>query len=151
MGEILTPYPAEIVETLSSVFLRRDPWQDWTPAIDQGGAVAANVSWARYAVIGNTIHLWVELAVTGAGVAGNAVSVSGIPAAIQPSQASSLAVLGVGVVLDIGTAYYVGALVANGANDLRVVAHGLGSFVGVTPNFALSPGDGVGFHATYER
>jgi hypothetical protein len=126
-------------------------WMDWTPTVDQGGAVAANVSWARYAVSGNTVHLWVELAITGAGVAGNAVSVSGIPAAIQPSQASVTAVVGVGEVLDTGTAYYVGALVANGADDLRIIAHNLGGFVGVTPNFALANGDAIGFHATYER
>ena len=51
-------------------------WTAWTPTVGQPGAVTVTNNFSRFARYGRTIHFILDLAVTGTGVAGNAVSVS---------------------------------------------------------------------------
>jgi hypothetical protein len=48
----------------------------WTPAIVQSGAVTCTVTNARYQRVGRWVSGWFDLAVTGAGSAANAVTIS---------------------------------------------------------------------------
>jgi len=51
-------------------------WQDWTPTITQGSAVSKTVTVARYTQIGDTIHAYAKLAITGSGTASNTITMS---------------------------------------------------------------------------
>ncbi|MCL4295705.1 MAG: hypothetical protein KJ077_08255 [Anaerolineae bacterium] len=129
-------------------------WQTWTPTVVQSGSVTVTVTYARYTVIGKTVLTQVRLAVTGSGTAGNEVRIQGIPAAIAPNRvdgSTAVAVCGTAVVYDNGTAFYQGALVAVGANDLRIICHGEGNRLGADPNFGLASGDVISFQGLWER
>lgn len=127
-------------------------WADWTPTVDQNGAVAVTTTFARYTTINGVVIMQIRLAVTGAGDAGNDIIIAGIPAAIRPTNpASSTHTIGTANIREDGVAHHIGALIAVGANDLRIMADGNASFVGTVPNFALNNGDDLGFMAAYER
>jgi hypothetical protein len=51
-------------------------WTSWTPAVVQSGSVTVTNTRSRYARYGRLIVFTVDLAVTGAGTAANAISVS---------------------------------------------------------------------------
>lgn len=126
-------------------------WADWTPTVTQSGSVTVTVTYARYFTAGKLVVLQAKLGVTGTGTTNNAIVISGIPTAIQPASSGGLSVVGTIDIQDTGTAQYVGALIAVGANDLRGLADGLGNYIGITPNFALANTDIISFQAAYER
>lgn len=137
------------VSEQTALFLQRDGWQNWTPTVSQGGAVAATVNFARYEVKGQTVRVRGQLAVTGAGVAGNAVTIGGLPGALSPVQAGGI--VGVIDILDAGTAQYAGVLFVASATTFVGQAHNLTGRIGVTPNFALANGDFIYFQGEWER
>lgn len=59
----------------------------WTPTVSQPGAVTVTVSRASYWRVGRLVTCEMYLAVTGAGSAGNAVIIGGLPAAMVASNA----------------------------------------------------------------
>lgn len=126
-------------------------WITWTPTIDQGGAVTLTVTYARYTILGNIATMMGFLAITGAGVAGNAISIQSIPAIIAPVNLGAAGTIGVGLVSEAGVTVHVGSLIANGVSDFRIIADQNGNVVGITPSFALASGDAVSFQAVYER
>lgn len=130
------------------------PWVNWTPTITQSVAVAVTVGRAKYIVDGNgkKVHIFGELIVTGAGVAGNAIVIGGMAAAIRPTGLSfaSLSTLGTGCVLDTGTAVYYALLVAQTASDWRLRDSNTRGEIGVNPNFALAATDIITFRGSYE-
>jgi hypothetical protein len=139
------------VERLKTLDQPRGAWRDWTPTITQGGSVTVAITFARYAVAGDIVHVEARLAITSAGTAGQAIQISGIPTAIQPANAgSNQHAVGTGVITDAGTAIYVGALFVGGANNLRMLAHNTVGAIGVDPNFGLASGDSLGFNGTWE-
>lgn len=114
-------------------------WMDWTPTITQNGAVAADVTLAKYIISDNVIDAQVVLSVTGAGTAGQIIHIAGIPSAIAPTAGT---ILGTVLILDISLVLvYVGVVYANGVNDLIFYAHNSGAAMGTTPNFGLANGD----------
>ncbi|MHA2068516.1 MAG: hypothetical protein ACXABY_29490, partial [Candidatus Thorarchaeota archaeon] len=72
------------INELTTYFLRRDAWETWTPTVDQGGAVAGTILYARYTVLAQTVILTCAIDLTAGGVGGNAIIIAGIPTAIQP-------------------------------------------------------------------
>ena len=128
----------------------RPRWVDWTPTVDQDGAVAVTVTVGRYMILGDLAVVQCDLDVTAAGTAGNAIIIQGQPTAIQSANHGSI-VLGIATVNDAGTAAYVGALISNGATEWRIRAHNTTGSVGVDPNFALANGDAIRLSAAYER
>lgn len=137
------------ISELEAFFLTRDGWQDWTPTVDQGGAVAVTVTFARYAVLGDTVHIRGELAVTGAGTGGNNIIIGGLPGALSPAYVTGD--VGTFRVLDAGTAHYVGVLIIASATTFFGRAHNNGSPIGTTPSFALAAGDVIYFQGAWER
>ncbi len=124
-------------------------WVDWTPTVTQGVAVTVTIGYAKYVVIDNAVFMRVALNITSAGTAGSVIQVGGVPTAVQPGFIGSD--IGEGRVFDAGTAHYVGALVAVGASDFRIMAHAQGNYIGAAPSFALASGDAIYFTAFYER
>lgn len=123
-------------------------WTDWIPTVTQGVSVTKTTTEAKYAVIGKTCHLYAKIAITGAGTAGQIITIGGIPTAAQIT-ASVGSTIGIGKVLDSATANYVGEIENTSTSTLVIVPHGLTSGVGITPSFALASGDAIGFSATY--
>lgn len=123
--------------------------QNWTPTVTQSGAVAVTVTTARYSISGDICHVQVLLAITGSGTSGNAIIIGGQPAAIQPANTGGI-VMGSVRILDTGTAFYVGSVVAVGATDFRFYTDGTANYVGISPAFGLANGDSISFQASYE-
>jgi hypothetical protein len=123
----------------------------WTPTITQSGSVAVTINRATYSIHhGRLCHVEVSLSVTAAGTAANAIVIGGQPAAIQPvGNGDAMSVIGVANVMDSGTAYYSGPVVALSAAGWQIYAHN-GAAIGVSPNIALANGDAIGLKADYE-
>ncbi len=123
-------------------------YTDWTPTVDQGGAVNVTVDEAKYALIGKICHVQAKLTVTGAGTGGNSIIIGGQPAAIQPALTSG-APAGTGIVVDTGTASYPGILSIVGATTWYIIDAGTRNYVGLNPNIALGNTDVILFSAVY--
>jgi hypothetical protein len=128
-------------------------WADWTPTVDQNGAVAATITFARYIVDGaGVVTLTAKLVITGAGSIGNFIRVQGIPPAIAPKNRGQHVIGGSGVIFDnSGTKRYSNSVELNGPDDLRFLGWDQADRIGVTPSFALAADDEIGFTVTYER
>lgn len=126
-------------------------WATWTPTVDQGGAVASTVVYARYELRGDTVILWARLTITAAGVAANAILINGLPFA--PDNTGTIDdVIGTGQLRDSSPlTFYGGNLVAAGADELRIVVSGSNSSLGLNPAVTLADGDRLSVHAVYER
>lgn len=144
-------YDSQKINELSAFFLTTHPWQTWTPTVTQSGAVTVTVTYAKYIALAQTVILRAYLSVTGAGTAGNAIVIGGLPSPLAPAHTGTISVIGTGQIQDTGTAQYVGSLVAVGAADLRIMTDGNSTYAGVTPSFALASGDIISFMASYER
>lgn len=124
-------------------------WVDWTPTVNQGGAVACTVVEAKYCLIGKVCCVQAKIGITGSGVAGNSIQISGQPTVIQPALASGYQPIGVCFALDAGVNVYFGSLIAFSGISWSLTCDTTGGFVGENPNFALANGDGIQFTALY--
>lgn len=126
-------------------------WTSWTPTVTQSVGVTVTVSYAKYMIIGNVAIVLVRLTCTTAGTTNNNIVIGGQPAIIQPVDTGANAVIGSGMILDIGAGHYQGSLIAVGATDFRFRRDdATNSYVGQSPNFALANTDQIGFQAAYE-
>lgn len=141
--------PDVLVRLLKPYFISRAETnrQDWTPTVTQSGSVTFTITHAHYSVIVNTVHLRARLAITGSGTGGNSVSIGGLP--FTPLYDTGI--IGTIMIIDAGTAFYVGALLFGSSSSLVGRAHGLGNNIGIAPNFALANGDTIDLVGTYER
>jgi hypothetical protein len=125
------------------------PWTDWTPTVTQSGAVTATVTMARYARVGNVVHVEAYLAITGAGTTANSITIGNLP--VNVANPAAWRVVGAGSVVDVSVGPYSGSVVATGAATLAFVISGAGNgYLGAGPAFALANGDIISFSATYE-
>lgn len=126
-------------------------WTDFTPTLDQGGAVAITVNYARYAIIGKTAVVQVKVTATGAGTS-NKFTLNGIPAAIAIKQTTGgLNVLGNIVIVDSGTAIFNATAVDNGANSVQGRGYNSSLYAGAgTPAMTIASGDTFYFGLCYE-
>lgn len=113
----------------------------WTPTVSQGvtTGISNTVSEARYVRIGNLVHFWVDVTVTGTGTAGSAITIT-LP--ITGSGHSGSIQIGSMLIFDASAATrYQGT--AEGGSTTISCAHNLSSttFVGANPSFALANGD----------
>jgi hypothetical protein len=126
----------------------------WTtsaaPTVAQGAAVTVTMTRGKYWIIGKTVTASYQLAVTSAGTAANAVTVT-IPTAIQ-SVTTATILAGQFVILDASAGLlYIGAPYANTATGIQGIPHnaaaalGAGGFVA-----ALANGDTIWLAATWE-
>jgi hypothetical protein len=119
----------------------------WTPTITQSGAVTGTVNTASYRIIDKLCTVHIRISVTGSGTIGNGIVIGGQPTAIQPTAET---LLGTFLLLDAGTAYYVGAVRAVTATNWQMFSHNQGSSVGANPSFALASGDAIYMVLNYE-
>lgn len=126
-------------------------WLDWSPTVDQGGAVAATITEAQYKANRDDVRIYCQLAITGAGVAANAIIIAGWPTAINPSPGPSSWPVGVGVIVDSGTEAYEGVVGINSSNQLSLFSPTTNNFVGANPSFALANGDSIYFNLHWKR
>lgn len=117
----------------------------WTPTVTQSGTITHTVSYAKYQQVGNVVHVWASLAITGVGVAGNDVRIGNLP---FPEAGGGC--VGVGYILDNGTGYYVGTArrILN-TTSIAFNAHLETDEIGTDPSFALASGDSISFQITY--
>ena len=119
-------------------------WADWTPTVTQSVSVSVSIGYARYCIIDALVVGQVRLTTTSAGTTNNMIGIGGIPSIITPV-ASPAGVIGSFVLVDLGTANYVGALLATPTPDIIMFIHGSTVPVGQSPNFALANGDVIEF------
>ena len=122
------------------------PWTDWTPTITQGSAVTKTIGYAKYSRTGPVVHLVMQVTMTAAGTAANAIVISGIPASVRPLDV----LMGTILILDSGTAYYHGSAYYNATDDTRGLAYGAGNFMGInSPALTLASGDIIWLNCHY--
>lgn len=127
-------------------------WQSFTPTINQGGAVAATVTFARYITLNDAVIMQARLAITAAGVGGNSITIGGFPTAILPTNAASAEhVVGTFLYFDAGVGFYQGALVYVGVNTFRGILDGRGNYFGLDPAVTTANNDNVGIQGSWER
>lgn len=127
-------------------------WQSWTPTVQQSGSVAVTVAYAKYTTVNDLVILNANLAITGTGTAGNAIVISGIPAAVQIETAGLDFAIGSVIVLDTSVPVrYEGSVTPFGASDLRFRSNGNAGLIGAQPSFGLASGDTIGFTVSYKR
>jgi hypothetical protein len=150
-NEALVRIISQLEKRLDSLILPEvvGPWQDWTPTIDQGGAVTFTGTYARYAIDNDTAHMMVHLGVTSVGVAGNAVTIGSIPSHIAPAHVGARVTFGVFIISNGGVNYQGITTYTSGGFQFRDST--TRSLVGINPNIALAPGDIIDFNVTYER
>lgn len=145
----------EMIDALSVYFMRRTSFVDFdTLTIDQDGNVTYNIRQCYYLTRDRLTHVYAELAITSAGNANNAITISGIPGAIQPAGAEDFRhVIGTGYWNDPGgsPSHFFGALVAVDGNTWRMIRDGGSEFFGVDPNLALGNGDYLVLNARFKR
>lgn len=130
----------------------------FTPQLAQNGNRTSSTAVGRYRLDGKTCHLHIRNVCSNAGTAGNQITINNIPAAIaplktgQPNGAGDTSAVGLGYVLDNGTAYYPAHAYFADSTTLCFydVSGFLGINIGVNPSFALASGDAVGVDMTYE-
>jgi hypothetical protein len=133
----------------SLIFPEVSRWQDWTPTVDQNGAVAATVDAARYIAVFNVIHIIAKLTITGTGTAGNDIIVGSVP--INIGNVTGNYIIGSGMILDTGTTRYTCSVEVATVTTLKFIGYNNSGRIGTTPSFALANGDVISFTCTYER
>jgi len=135
------------VNELSRIeLLSHTGWTDWTPTLTQSVGVTATIHEARYKVLEKVARVQCRLAITSAGTIANGIIIGGQPAAIQPAAET---LVGTFLLLDAGTAYYIGGIRAVTATNWQMFAHNQASSVGAAPSFALASGDALYFQGSY--
>lgn len=141
----LTARVTALERRLKRLEVQRPSWQNWTPTVIQSTSVSVTVTSARYMTIGKTVIAKATLAITGSGVAGNAIRVSNLPFPISGNCSGS------GRVLDAGTAHYGVEAENSGATLIQFYGYNVGNAMGIAPSFALASGDTINFSIVYER
>lgn len=122
-------------------------WESYTPTLTQSNTVAKTVTWAKYTRINKLVIANVRLDVTAAGTTNNAIVV-GLP--ITSAAADSVRI-GTSTFYDGSTAItYNAAVQLVSSTTVSLLADGVNSFIGVTPNVALASGDQVTLSIMYE-
>lgn len=139
-------------QVVTSGLIASEPWTAYTPSVTQGVAVTSTVVTARYIKMGRVVHLYARLNVTGAGTAGQSVTIS-LPVPGFAHGGNGIAV-GSGFIYDASANnIYEGCyniLSAGTAVDMVTDVTGGSAAWGGTPNIALASGDIINLHATYE-
>jgi hypothetical protein len=133
-------------------FGRTSGGQTWTPQIDQGATtnITKTITTARFVQVGNVCYVWCTLALTGAGTAGSAVTVT-LP--VTPASYNANDSMGSGHIVDASAG-------ANSANVSVWYSGGAAVYFqidstaaagrwGTNPSIALASGDGIRFTAQY--
>lgn len=118
----------------------------FVPTLTQGVAVAITSNDSRYQIVGKMCMVHVSLAANAAGTEGQPVVVGNLPSSAFLGGNA----VGSGVILDQGTAYYVGTVHGAGVTTAALISHLEGDLVGADPSFALAAGDSIDFFLMYQ-
>lgn len=124
-----------------------DGWTSYTPTLTQSATLTKTINYAKYQRVGRLIFMTVNLAITSAGTAGNAILV-GLPV----TAASSSGIIGSFRYFDSGSAIYVGTASADGGSTsvTRLFAPSSSAAFGINPAVTAASGDTVEVSITYE-
>lgn len=123
-------------------------WSSWTPTITQSSSVTKTVTSAKYIHAGTYVLYELFLAVTGAGSAGNVITVS-LP--VNAATSSELP-CGQGALLDASVQTYPCLAFLASASTLKMFRTDATAtnFLGADPSFALASGDSIRLTGFYE-
>jgi len=123
----------------------------YTPQIDQGASsnIAKTIETAMHVTQWGLVTVWTTLAVTAAGTAGSAITVT-VPFT-RHGDHDALDTVGDGMIYDASTTTrYKCGLEWASTTAVRFYSDASGnSFIGATPSFALASGDAIRFKAEY--
>lgn len=121
-------------------------WTTFTPTLTQSGAVTKTVTRASYIQMGKTVIVHCNLAITGAGSAGTAITLGALPVAAV----SGAGITGAFKYLDAGTVLYAGTTEAASTTSVVFIVSGNANALGQAPSFATANGDVLQMTVTYE-
>ncbi len=122
-------------------------WINWTPTVDQGGAVAVTVNEAQYVKLRTTCFVKARLTAAGVGTSGSAVKVQGMPAAITPVSSTITAAVGAGAIYS-GGLLWAGTVAPpiSSSTALQLLINGYASTRGTTA-YSLAVGNTISYSA----
>jgi hypothetical protein len=122
---------------------------DWVPTLTQGVAVTFTADLARYTTQAQTVTVTCRLGVTSAGMAGQAITIGGLPFA--PLYTSAYAPRGAGEVFVAAVGAPRGGMAMTpSGTTVKLREANLVGYLGVGA-VTLANGDVIGFTVTYER
>lgn len=137
---------------LKRLEVQRPAWQNWTPAVNQGGStsVSVTIDRAKYCVLGKTVFIVADLTVTSTGTAAY-IEVTGLP--VVPAYGSFQMAIGSFAIRDDSAPNnYAGAVIMPNTSVLRFrVNNSTGNGLGQNPALTLAADDTIGFTASYEK
>jgi len=151
-GEVVTAalLNTHLRDNLNAAFpVGVDAWTSYTPTLTQSVTVTKTVTYAKYMKIGRMVTVRVDLAVTSAGTANNAIKI-GLP--VTAATSGNHVVIGNAWVFDASVPLLsVGVARGLTTTETDLLMNGtVGVPIGVNPNFALASGDEVAMCVTYE-
>lgn len=157
------PYAGQVIFETDTNFLKvwsGSAWEDivatgagtnWTPTVTQSGSVTVTVNRAKYTKAGRWVTLKMNLTVTGAGVAGNAVSIGGLP---FTAAAADNGPIGTGLIFDSSAADDIAGFAFLTSTTLIqfLGCRSAGNILGIGAGFAaaLASPDQIRMTCTYE-
>lgn len=120
----------------------------WTPSLTQGGSSPTSTNLlSTYIQIGKLVVVQFNLAITGAGSAGNALICS-LP--ITPRRQAAYNTIGTFIYVTSGGTIYTGSAVAVSNGTFQLVTNSQTGYWGVAPSVATANNDNFAGNLTYE-
>lgn len=113
----------------------------FTPTLNQGGPIAATVTYARYRKFGKMVHVQARLDASASGIAGNAIKLV-LPAGLESARVGALSVVGTAMYYDLATVYRTGIAIAGSALNISMRTDGKGDDLGTASDaMTVASGD----------
>jgi hypothetical protein len=129
---------------VTAALIANEAFGNWTPVITQGVTPTQTVNFGRYLRFGNLIHIFGSVSFTGAGTAGQVISVTNLPIPFLLSGASG----GTFRYFDVGNTNFCGTVVTSGTS-LALFHDGDGNALGAGSH-TIANADVLQFDCWYE-
>lgn len=149
---VLTAGLAQLTLTQAGDIAMTAPYGTWTPGVSQAGARTVSGAVGESRVFGKFAHVKVSVTVTNAGTAGNAIQITGVPAALAAAATGIGHPIGTMMFFDqSASAFYSGVAVFTSATTIEALRDGAAGFavIGVDPSIALAANDIISGTFTY--
>jgi hypothetical protein len=153
-GDVLTAsrYNQDVIDNLTELAPFMSAWTDYTPQLRQGTTnVTSTKTYGRFIKVGKFVHIIARVVCTGTGPGNQAIKL-GLPStAFNPDVTNtSTTIVGTGIILDSGTAFYIGAAIPNESGYVSLTANGSVDYIGSnSPAMTLANNDSVAINLSY--
>lgn len=144
------PFPFTAGQVLTAAQLNGigEAWTSYTPTITQGAAITKTITYAKWARVNKIVVVEANIALTSAGTASNALTLT-LP--IAPATSGIFSMIGSAMFYKASTTlpYILAAVYDSGSLKFWHETAG-GNFFGAVPAVTVANGDNISFQLIYE-